>query len=321
MTYRIRFRQTASVILSAAALCVCASCTSTTPTTPSDEPSQTALVPSSKVTASVSPLDGIHTRAIINELVAASGNGPITKVDITKSALSITVQIGNSPTIWIWQNGKIDSSATQSTQTASRPFNPGDFAVEKLPVILSRAADISGSHMNQNLQIVEYNQGTVLMTVSTKPETQTVFFRPDGSAINHIDFASPSGMAEALSDAVAGAKQVDQISYQPGKAIIVDTPTTTPGIVMRRTRSADMPAWAVQRRGDASATFSPGLLNPHVIVRIMNLAAAQAHQKPSDMEWTISQDTKLDTPVLRVDINGLTRAFNTDGTDVTDKIK
>lgn len=39
------------------------------------------------------------------------------------------------------------------------------------------------------------------------------------------------------------------------------------------------------------------------------------------MEWTISQDTKLDTPVLRVDINGLTRAFNTDGTDVTDKIK
>ena len=53
----------------------------------------------------------------------------------------------------------------------------------------------------------------------------------------------------------------------------------------------------------------------------MNLAAAQAHQKPSDMEWTISQDTKLDTPVLRVDINGLTRAFNTDGTDITDKIK
>ena len=136
------------------------------------------MVPSSKVTASVSPLDGIHTRAIINELVAASGNGPITKVDITKGALSITVQIGNSPTIWTWQNGKIDSSATQSTQTASRPFNPGDFAVEKLPVILSRAADISGSHMNQNLQIVEYNQGTVLMTVSTKPETQTVFFRP-----------------------------------------------------------------------------------------------------------------------------------------------
>ena len=309
------------MILSVVTLCLCSSCTSTAPTTPSDEPSRTALVPSSKVTASASPLDGIHTRAIINELVAASGNAPITKVDITKSALSITAQIGGSPTVWTWKNGKIDSSATQSTQTASRPFDPDHFAVEKMPAILSKAADISGSHMNQNLQIVEYNQGTVLMTVSTKPESQTVFFRPDGSAINHIDFASCPGMAEALSDAVAGAKHVSQVSYQPDNAIMVDTPTTTPGIVMRRTRSANMPAWAVQRKGDASATFSPTLLNPCVIVRIMNLAAVKAGQKPSDMGRTISQDTKLGAPVLRVDIDGVTRMFSTDGADVTDKIK
>jgi hypothetical protein len=300
---------------------VSASCSSTTPTTPLDEPSRTALVPSSKVTASVSPLDGIHTRVIINELVAASGNGPITKVDITKTALSITAQIGGSPTVWTWQNGKIDSSATQSTQTVSRPFDPDDFAVEKMPTILSKAADISGSHMNQNLQIVEYNQGTVLMTVSTKPESRTVFFRPDGSAINHIDFASPAAMAEALTDAVAGAKQVGQVSYQPGKAIMVDTPTTTPGVVMRRTRSADMPAWAVQRKGDASATFSPTLLHPNVIIHIMNLTAAKANQKPSDMGWTITEDSKLNAPVLRVGVNGVTRAFNTDGTDVTDEVK
>ena len=51
--------------------------------------------------------------------------------------------------------------------------------------------------MNQNLQIVEYNEGTVLMTVSTKPESRTVFFRRDGSVVNHIDFATPTGMTEA----------------------------------------------------------------------------------------------------------------------------
>ncbi|MSS45214.1 hypothetical protein FYJ43_03950 [Cutibacterium sp. WCA-380-WT-3A] len=266
-------------------------------------------------------MDGTHTRAIINELIAASGNGPVTKVDITKTALSITVQIGGSPSLWTWQNGKIDSSATQSTQTASRPFDPDDFAVEKVPQILRKAADMSGSHMNQNLQIVEYNQGTVLMTVSTKPESRTVFFRPDGSVINHIDFASYPGMAEALDDATADATRIAQVSYQPDKAVMVDTPTQTPGIIVRRTRSADMPAWAVQRKGDASTTFSPALLKPRVIVSIMQLTAAKANRKPSEMGWTISQDSTLDQPILRIDINGVTRAFDANGTDVTDEVK
>lgn len=309
------------MVVSGIALCLCAACHSSSPTTPSDEPSRTALVPSSKVTPSISPLDGIHTRTIIDELVAASDNGPVTKVDITKTALSITVQAGGSPTVWTWQNGKIDSSATQSTQTASRPFHPDNFAVEKMPMILRKAAEISGSHMNQNLQIVEYNEGTVLMTVSTKPESRTVFFRRDGSVVNHIDFATPTGMTEALTDAVSGAKEVGQISYQPGKGVMVDTPTATSGIVMRRTRSADMPAWAVQRKGDATATFSPALLEPDTIVDIMGLAAVGTGEKPSDMAWTISSDKKLDTPVMHISVNGVSTAFDTNGVDVTDKIR
>ncbi|WCC81003.1 hypothetical protein O6R08_02425 [Cutibacterium equinum] len=279
------------------------------------------MVPSSKVTASISPLDGIHTRAIIDELVAASGNGPITKVDITKKALSITVQTGSTPTVWTWQNGTIESSATQSTQTASRPFNPDDFAVEKMPSILREAAKVSGSHMNQNLQIVEYNEGTVLMTVSTKPESRTVFFRRDGSVISHLDFATAPDMTEALADAVAGAKEVGQISYQPGKGVMVDTPTATSGIVMRRTRSADMPAWAVQRKGDATETFSPTLLKPRVIVDIMEQAAFGTSEEPSDMAWTIAVDKKLDAPIMRITVDGVSTAFDTHGVDVTDQIK
>ncbi|MDO4412962.1 hypothetical protein [Cutibacterium sp.] len=278
-------------------------------------------MPSSRVTPSISPLDGVHTRAIIDELVAASGNGPVTKVDITKTALSLTVQAGGSPTVWTWKNGIIDSSATQSTQTVSRPFNPDNFAVEKMPSILSQATEISGSHMNQNLQIVEYNEGTVLMTVSTKPESRTVFFRPDGSAINHLDFATAAGMTEALRDAVYRAKEVGQISYQPGKGVMVDTATATSGIVMRRTRSADMPAWAVQRKGDAATTFSPTLLEPDVIVEVMVLAAAGTDDPPSEMAWTISLDKKLNAPVMYISVDGVSKAFDTNGVDVTDEIK
>ncbi|MGK2350571.1 hypothetical protein [Cutibacterium sp. V947] len=314
-------RRVAGVVASGITLCLFAACTTSSPPAPSDEPSRTALVPSSKVTPSTSPLDGTHSRAIINELVAASGNGPVTKVDITKKAMSITVQAGGSPTVWTWQNGTIESSATQSTQTASRPFNPDDFAVEKMPTILRQAAEISGSHMNQNLQIVEYNEGTILMTVSTKPESRTVFFRRDGSVISHIDFATATGMTEALADAVAGAKEVGQISYQPGKGVMVDTPTATPGIVMRRTRSADMPAWAVQRKGDAASTFCPALLAPDVIVDIMELAAVGTGEKPSDMAWTISLDEQLDMPVMHISVNGVSTAFDTNGADVTGKIK
>ena len=53
----------------------------------------------------------------------------------------------------------------------------------------------------------------------------------------------------------------------------------------------------------------------------MGLAAVVTGQKPSDRAWTISSDKKLDTPVMPLSVNGFSTAFDTNGVDVTDKIR
>lgn len=303
----------------AAALVVwlCVGCgPSTAPT--ADEPSRVALVPSSAISPSVSPLTSTNAHRIVDELLAAAGGGPVTKVDITRSAVTLTVQRGDAPAVWTWQAGRITSSTTQSTQTVSRPFNPDDFALDSVPRILATAARVSGSHLNQDLQIVEYNQGTVLMTVSTKPESRAVFFRRDGSLVDDIDFTTVAGMSEAVRDAVAGESTVVQVAYQPDKGLMVDTPTATDGIVMRRTRSSGMPAWVVQRKGDGSQTFDSSLVRPGVLVSAMHTVAPSS---PSDASWTMTMNSRLKKPTIQVNHDGTTKVFTADGTDVTATVR
>ena len=47
----------------------------------------------------------------------------------------------------------------------------------------------------------------------------------------------------------------------------------------------------------------------------------QLRQLLPDMAWTISSDKKLDTPVMHISVNGVSTAFDTNGVDVTDKIR
>lgn len=282
------------------------------------------MTPVSRVAASSSPLQTTNGERIVSELLDAAGPAPVTKIDMTKSSVAVTTQSGQAPTTWTWENGKISSSRTQSAQTASTPFDPASFALGEVPKILATAARVSGSQSNQDLQIVEYNSGTVLISVSTKPESRPVFFRADGSLIASLDFTTLAGMTEGLSDATSGLTQVSSITYDPTHGIVVDSPTETPGIVMRRTRSADLPAWSAQRKGSTDLKlFSPTDVKASVLVDLLSQAPTLMGH-PADAAkatLTIDMSHERSLPTITVDLDGVQMVTDMTGKDITSQVK
>lgn len=291
---------------------------------PAPEPTRVSMTPSSAVTPSAELLKGTTARRVVDELVGAAGDGPVTKVDITSKAATITVRSSAGPQVWTWQSGRITTSTPQAAQTVSRPFDPDSFALGDLEKMLDSAAEVAGSARNQEFQILEYNQGVVLMSVSTRPETRPVFFRPDGSLIANVDFTTVAGMTEALRDAVGTDTQVLSISYQPGKGLMVDTPTSTDGLVLRRTRSADLPAWAAERRGDSSATmFSPSDVSASVLADLMTRVPAIMSRSAdaSKLSFTIDMSDKRSLPTIHFSLDGATMVTDLTGKDITAEVK
>ncbi|MDN5997007.1 hypothetical protein [Acidipropionibacterium jensenii] len=283
-----------------------------------------SMSPSSTVSASASPFQGSATRLIVNELVEAAGGAPVTKVDVTSRQVNVTTRSRATAQIWTWQAGRITSSPAQSAQTVSRPFSPDDFALDRISQILETAGRAVGSRRNQELQILEYNQGVVLISVSTRPETAPAFFRPDGSFIATVDFTTTQGMTEALRDAVDTSTQVLSISYQPGKGLIVDTRTGTDGIVLRRTRPASLPAWAMERRGDTGASvFSPSDVSPAVLAGLMNQIPVTLNKTTdkSALSFTIDMSDGRPQPTIHFNLDGQTSVTDMAGKDITQQVR
>jgi len=216
------------------------------------------------------------------------------------------------------------------------------------------AAQVSGSKQNQQLQIVEYNQGQVLMTVTTNPESATVFFRPDGTLVHSLDFTTAEGISEALRDCLGSATQAGVIGYRPDSGLYVELPGDQQGVITVVTRPKSLPRWAASEKGTLPQPFDVSLVNPAVIANIIQLASAGAPVSPDavtspsgpgsggptstsptpsasptgqatasdessagSVQWVIDRRDKLAQPVLRVTAHGSTRAFTLDGTEVT----
>ena len=294
------------------------------PTGDDPQPSVATMSAHSTFPATASPFSRDVAPQIVDELVQAAGGAPVTKVDITSKQVSVTVRVGATAQIWSWQAGQITSTQAASSQTVSRPFNPDSFALERISQMLSTAATVAGSRKNQELQVLEYNQGVVLISVSTRPETAPVFFRPNGSLINTVDFATTAGMTEALRDAVDGSRQVLAISYQSGKGVMVDTPSGTDGIMVRRTRPAALPAWAVERRGDTSAQlFSPSDISPTVLAGLMAQIPITLGKAPlaSQLSFRIDMSDKRSLPTIHFSLDGSTVVTDITGKDITSQVR
>lgn len=312
---------TAGVALVAVTTSCRAENTDPTPGPSSVSPSHTPT-PSPTATPIPPLTDAGQARKVVNELVAAAHSEAIIKVDISATQASLSVLEANAAKTWQWEAGTISQVPSDVEDISQTSFDPDDFKFDDLNRLFGLAGALSGSTSNQELQIVEYTPGQVLMVVATRPESRPVFFRQDATPIHDLDFASQDGMTEGLSDALGGRTQVAAIGYEPSKGLWAEAPDPNdPTIMVRRTRNAKLPTIISQSTKTADKLFSTADISAAVLARTLS-ALPGMHDKKLDapVSFTIDLRDKRNLPTIHWDVDGTTVITDLLGSDITSQI-
>lgn len=306
-----------------------AACSQQQPTAPSPSapvsssaaPSRSSATSSASPTPSPTPAPDLRrpgaARRAVGELLLASGGLPVIKLDVTSTEATLSALKGNKVVAWRWAKGKVLAVESDIQYIRQAPFSPDDYALDDLGGLFDQAARISGSRQDQELQLVEYGSGQVLMTVTTRPESATVFFRPDGTPINQLDFTTAEGFTEALRDVTEGQQEVSGLGWSADGGLWADH-AAKEDTITRVTRQARVPAWTADRRGNSeSPTFRPGVVDPEVLARLVRELPQQTRQPGAAVSFEITRSEHLAMPLVRWKVGSTERTTTLGGTDVT----
>ena len=144
-------------------------------------------------------------------------------VEVTTTTVEVSVLDANhEPVTWAYRNGETSEVTSDLQYVDQSTFEVSRFNISNVGALFRAAEGQSGSAQNQSLTIVDYSGGEVMMSVSTVPESRTVFFEPSGALLAMLDFDTPGGIAAGLTDAVGTRATVSSITIQSTQGVWVD---------------------------------------------------------------------------------------------------
>lgn len=292
------------------------------PVTPS--PSPTPITP----TASPTPDDAFPIAfpmaesltagaagAVVQKLRDVSGGLPVLKVDLTVKTATLTVlRPDKSVQSYRWEAGEITRVDSDLQYLNQATFNPSDYPLDSLGRMFD-IADLRGVRGDLVLQVVEYREGQVVMTVTSRPESKTVFFLKDGSAVASLGVTSVADLTTGIREVIADAPEVYAVTISPTLGFGADLPDTQASVVLNRTRPPDMPVFETRRTDSpGKALFDPALIRPEGLAK-----AISRSQTSPDQPCTVTIDMSLQrsAPVAKLDCGGATYYADMDGRDMT----
>lgn len=262
-----------------------------------------------------------QAQRVLQALADASGQpAAIIKVELTRNTATIAVRdTGDIAVTWSWRDGKAQKVDGDTQYLGQTQFRLNEFDISDVGGLFRRAAAIADSATNQQLQIVEYSGTSVYMTVTTAPESQTVFFRPDGTLIPTLDFRTAAGIRQGIDDTVGIQASITSISITPATGVVVDVPSGSTG-TLRFVRAAKYPTRTELRNTKPAypLTFDPKLINPDVIARVIDQLAPDP--KTAVSIYIDRRDQLLD-PTIRYVVDGRTVVTDLAGNDITKTVK
>jgi len=257
--------------------------------------------------------------AAVKALVAKAGTSLAIRVAITDTTASMTYVADDKAVTLGWQSGVVAPEDSDITYVGQAIFDVDSFNLADVGAMFTQAAALTNSDNKQELQINEYNTGRVLMTVTTTPESQTIFFRQDATIINWLQFNTATGVAEALRDVDTGTDVIaiglnDQGLYADAK---VDSST-----IERIVRPAKLPAYTAMRNASSDlTTFDPSTLDAGVLASLLSdKAPALAGTANPSATWVVDTRDNLGAPTIRLTVGLTTRVYDLAGNDITDQL-
>lgn len=254
---------------------------------------------------------------VLKQLLAASGQRRLIKVELTQTTAQIVVVAHGTAHTWAWRDGKAQEVDGDTQYVGQASFTLDEFDLSDVKAIFARAAAISGSSSQQQLQIVEYYDGEVYMTVGTSPESATVFFRADGEPIPTLDYTTLAGLTRGLADASLGIRQAQQVGFDRETGVWVDESAGQAG-TRRVVRPSRFPA-----RGDRLTikrtwpTFSPSRVQPDAVFRVLaQLDPTGTHK----VRVEIDRRDGLSDPTITFVVDGRTLVTDLAGNDISAQV-
>lgn len=268
----------------------------------------------------VSPLQPGQARLLLERLTEAAGSRVLVMAQVNADEAQIAALVGphgDQVQTWAWRDGRPQHVDGDTQYIGQSRFDLADFALDRVPEMLHLAAVVAGSAKGQTLQIVESSPGRVLMTVTTQPESLAVFFTPDGELIRPLDFAYPEDLVPGIADATKDLGPVLALGATPQQGVWAERGTGMG--TLRQIRPAKRPT-RTETRPDPSPLlgweFDPGVVDRAVLV---TLAAEYGKGKP--LTFTIDRRDHRPEPVIRLQLEGRTVAFDLAGRDITAHVR
>jgi hypothetical protein len=292
------------------------SSTVTTPTptvSPTSTPTPSASVPTRNF------LEPGEATQVVRELVSAAGTINAIKVELSATEAVMSVVSGMTAKTWGWRNGAVVVVDSDTQFVGQAIFDPRDYNVSDLAGMFDTAATLAKSSSGQQLQIVEYADRAVYMTVTTNPESLTVFFRKDGRLVSQVDLTTLVGIQEAYDDVVGSKKSVNALGILPNQGgLYVDVAVLD--TIVRTVRQPKLPARTATRRETTTLSpFDPALVKPEIISSSLLRICTKAGVTTPQPGWSLVVSTKDGTPEPRMyfTVNGTLTVMTLGGVDVT----
>lgn len=249
-----------------------------------------------------------HAEEVVDELHRVASEQPALKLDVTTTQATLTV-VGDDDQVhtYRWRDGVIAVADSDVQNLGQASFDPTNFPLHDLRRILDVAALHAMSSENQMLQVVEYRGGEVYMTVTTRPESATVFFQRDGTVVKALDTHSVADVTAGLKAVTGSTQLVLAVGFSTEEGYWADVPKDE-GVIERRTRIGTLPTFRAQRTETLGLEpFDPLLLDATAIT----VAIANFREDP-EQNCAVVVDNRHERvqPVVRYDCGG--NIFHTD---------
>ena len=230
--------------------------------------------------------------AVVRELVEAAGTNNAIKLELTRARAALSVVSGTKATTWAWRDGTIAVVESDTQFVDQAIFDPRDYNLSDVAGMFQTAGRLSRSSQEQELQIVEYADRAVYMTVTTNPESQTIFFHKDGRLVAPLDLSTVGGITEALHDAVGDGASALGVGILPNQGgLWVDTAATGQTVV-RTLRMPRFPARSSIRRDPGTLRpFPSSVVSPEVIVATRDRLLAKLKTSLSP-NWSVTVEDR-----------------------------
>ena len=244
--------------------------------------------------------------------MAAAGSTHVVNVELTRTEAHVSVVIGQDVLTYAYRDNEISQIDSDIAYVGQAIFDPRKFALSDVRDLFTQAAVISGSDQGQQLQIVDYNDGTIYMNVTTNPDTVPVFFTPAGGLIRPLDPTDLDDLTSELREVVG--PQALRVGVSSDGSVYVDLPAG-PTQVLRVVRTSRFPV-RTQLKPDSSTLtpFDSSAITPRMATAIVERAAAHLDKPLEDgFELVISQPDEDRTPTAVVTMGTKTTHLSLNG--------